>query len=71
MLGSLKKKLADYYTKESDNPLFLGLVCGFYPLVFYFSNNFFGINSFKHVLYFGSLFIAIPILYFLLLSLFF
>lgn len=71
MLKLLKKKLADYYSKKSDNPLFLGFVCGIYPLVFYFSNNFYAINSVKHILYFGSLFLVIPILYFVLLNLLF
>ncbi len=71
MLKTLKKKLDGYYKNDSDNPFFLGFICGFFSLVFYFSNNFFAINSLKHLTFIGSLFLGIPILYFVLLQLFF
>ncbi len=64
MLKRIKQKLSKYYAKETDNPFFLGLICGFYPFIFYYSNNFFAINSWGHLFYFLSFFIGIPILLF-------
>ena len=54
--------------KKDFNPLLVGLVCGFYPLVFYCSNNFWAVNSWQHLGYFLLFFIGIPILVFLALS---
>lgn len=57
------------YLKENFNPLLTGLICGFYPLVFYFSNNFSAINSWHHLAFFLLFFIGIPIAIFTLASL--
>ncbi|MDC8001647.1 hypothetical protein POV26_11410 [Aequorivita todarodis] len=57
------------YFKESLNPLLTGLIVGFYPLVFYFSNNFSAINSWEHLGFFLLFFIGIPIAVFSLASL--
>lgn len=51
------------------NPILTGLICGFYPLVFYYSNNFWAINSWSHFGYFLLVFIGIPIVFFGILSL--
>ena len=67
MFKRLKQNLSKYYTKETDNPFFLGLICGFYPFIFYYSNNFFAINSWGHLFYFFLFFIGIPILLFTVL----
>lgn len=56
------------YFKENFNPLLTGLICGFYPLVFYFSNNFSAINSWEHLGFFLLFFIGIPIVFFSIAS---
>jgi len=67
MLKRIKQKLSKYYAKETDSPFFLGLISGFYPFLFYYSNNFFAINSWGHLFYFLSFFLGIPILSFTIL----
>ena len=67
MLKRIKQKLSKYYAKENDSPFFLGLISGFYPFIFYYSNNFFAVNSWEHLFYFLSFFIGIPVLLFLAL----
>ncbi len=66
-MGNFLKK----YFKENFNPLLTGLICGFYPLVFYFSNNFSAINSWEHLGFFLLFFIGIPIAVFSIASLIF
>lgn len=51
------------------NPLLTGLICGFYPLVFFYSNNFAEVNSWGHLGYFFLFFIGIPIVIFSAFSL--
>jgi len=55
-------------TNLKFNPLLTGLICGLYPLIFYFSNNFPEINTWEHFGYFSLIFIGIPLVIFLLLS---
>ncbi|WP_310990988.1 hypothetical protein [Aequorivita marina] len=57
------------YFKQPVNPGITGLICGFYPFVFYFSNNFSAINSWEHLGFFFLFFIGIPIVVFSLASL--
>lgn len=49
---------------KTFNPIIIGLICGFYPLVFYYSNNFWAINSWQHFGYFLMVFMGIPIVVF-------
>lgn len=51
--------------------IFLGVICGSYPLLFYYSNNYSSINSVDHIQYFLLVFIGIPVAVFLILELFF
>lgn len=51
------------------NPLIVGVICGIYPLLFYYSNNFSAINSWEHLGYFCGFFLGIPVLFFLILKL--
>lgn len=53
------------------NSIILGLLCGFYPLVFFYSNNFWAVNSWKHFGYFSLVFLGIPVAVFLLLNIIF
>lgn len=57
--------------KGNLNPLIVGLICGFYPLVFYCSNNFWAVNSWNHLWFFLLFFIGIPVSVFTFLSLLF
>ncbi len=63
------KKWVQNNISETENPLLLGFVSGFYPFIFYYSNNFFAINSWGHLLYFVSFFIGISTLLFLITNL--
>jgi hypothetical protein len=55
-------------TNLKFNPLLTGLICGLYPLTFYYSNNFPEINTWEHFGYFSLIFIGIPLVIFILLS---
>ncbi len=50
------------------NPVLTGLICGFYPMVFYCSNNFWAVNSWNHFWFFLLSFIGISIAIFLAVS---
>ena len=58
------KGVIAFLSRHSKHPLILGLVCGGYPLLFYYSNNFSSINSWEHLRYFTLVFLGIPILVF-------
>ena len=49
----------------------IAFICGFYPLIFYVSNNFYAVNSWGHLAYFTAFFIGLSVAYFGLLELFF
>ena len=49
----------------------IAFICGFYPLVFYCSNNFYAVNSFGHLAYFTAFFIGLSVAAFGLLEVFF
>lgn len=52
----------NFLQKKSLKPILLmGIATGIYPLLFYYSNNFSLINSWKHVAFFIGLFICFPI----------
>lgn len=55
------EKSTSKISNKSFNPLWMGLICGFYPLVFYYSNNFWAINSWEHFGYFTLFFIGISL----------
>lgn len=58
-LGS-KQKFNDFLINSKDYPLLVGFVSGFYPLVFFYSNNYESINSGQHLLFFSFLFLVVP-----------
>lgn len=63
--------ILSHQQKKLFNPVLIGLICGFYPFIFYYSNNFWAINSWPHAGYFLLIFIGIPILFFSAVYLFF
>lgn len=50
--------------KPKFNPVVTALICGWYPLVFYFSNNYSAINTWEHLGFFALFFIGIPLVVF-------
>lgn len=60
MKFGIKEKFNDFLSNSKDYPLLVGFMSGFYPLVFYYSNNYEYINSFKHLLFFVFLFLIVP-----------
>lgn len=61
-------KILSNARKKSFNPILIGLICGFYPFIFYYSNNFWAINSWKHLGYFLLIFMGIPVVVFSVFS---
>lgn len=57
---NLKENLNGFLNNGKDYPLLVGFLSGFYPLVFYYSNNYESINSFQHLLFFVLIFLLIP-----------
>lgn len=53
-----------FFEDASNNPIFIGLGVGFYPLVFYYSRNFGMVNSWEQFGYFLVLFLFFPIVFF-------
>ena len=56
--------------KLKDNkwlPLVLGLASGLYPVIFYYSNNYSLINTWKHLGFFICLFLFVPVAFFFVL----
>ncbi len=62
MINKLKKAILNVIKGEKDVPLLAGFVSGFYPFLFYFSNNFTATNSIEHLITFLILFLIVPVL---------
>jgi hypothetical protein len=60
MKFNFKKGIDDFINNEKDYPILVGFFSGFYPLIFYYSNNYEAINSLKHFLFFCFLFLVVP-----------
>ncbi|CAD0005957.1 hypothetical protein [Flavobacterium salmonis] len=57
---NIKEKFDGFINNDKDYPFLVGFLSGFYPLVFFYSNNFEDINSLRHVVYFSFLFLILP-----------
>lgn len=62
MQFDIRKKFENFLNNQKDYPLLVGFVSGFYPMVFYYSNNFESINSWSHLGFFSFVFLIIPTL---------
>ncbi len=62
--------MIDFFDRK-NGVFWIALICGFYPLVFYYSNNFYAVNSFGHLGYFILFFIGLSLAGFILIELFF
>jgi hypothetical protein len=60
MKFNFKEKVNDFLNDSKDYPILVGFFSGFYPLVYYYSNNYESINSYQHLLYFIFLFLVLP-----------
>lgn len=60
MKFSIKEKFNDFLNNSKDYPLLVGFISGFYPMVFFYSNNYESINSYQHLFYFIFLFLVVP-----------
>ena len=58
------KKISTFFDAHSKNPVLLGLICGIYPFLFYYSNNYSSINSGEHLRFFILVFLGIPVIVF-------
>lgn len=65
MLNNLRNIVLKFTESKKDVPLLAGFVCGFYPLIYYYSKNFNLKNSIEHLIYFTSVFILCSIIVFL------
>lgn len=57
---NIKEKFNDFLNNSKDYPLLVGFIAGFYPIVFYCSNNYESVNSYQHLLFFSFLFLLVP-----------
>ena len=71
MKFNIKEKFNDFINNNKDYPILTGFVVGFYPLIFFYSNNFETINSFQHLLFFCFLFFITPIVFIFVIYRFF
>ncbi|MEM7185190.1 MAG: sulfatase-like hydrolase/transferase [Bacteroidota bacterium] len=62
--------MIEFFNKKKGL-FWIAFICGFYPLVFYVSNNFYAVNSWGHMAYFALFFIGLSVLYFALVEAFF
>jgi len=60
MNSGIKTQFDNFIKGEKDYPLLVGFLSGFYPMVFYYSNNYEFANSYQHLIFFSFLFLIIP-----------
>jgi hypothetical protein len=60
MKFNIKERFNHFINGSKDYPLLVGFLSGFYPMVFYYSNNFESINSIEHLVFFSFLFLFTP-----------
>lgn len=60
MINYIKDKIIIFFNNSKDYPFLVGFFSGFYPLVFFYSNNYESINSLKHFIFFVFLFLLLP-----------
>lgn len=65
MLERFKKKIQSFITSKKDAPFLAALICGLTPMLFYYSNNYWAVNSWSHVLFFSTCFIGVSFLVYL------
>lgn len=69
-----KKKqslLNNFLSNNKQYPVLAAIAAGLYPVLFYFTNNYTIVNTWGHVVFFSFIFLALPIVLFVLLNYFF
>ena len=62
--------MVEFFNRK-NGVFWIAFICGFYPMVFYCSNNFYAVNSLEHLGYFILFFIGLSVICFCLIELFF
>ena len=68
MKFNIKESFNDFLNNSKDYPILAGFSVGFYGMVFYFSNNFDLVNSWKQTLFFFFNYIVFSVAIFFILS---
>ena len=66
-----KKKhgiLKNFLNSNKEYPVLAAAAAGLYPLIFYYSRNFTMVDSWEHLGYFLTLFVLLPIVFFILID---
>jgi len=71
MMNRLKKQIDTFINSEKDTPYLAALISGLTPMLFYYANNYWAVNSWSHLLFFSFVFIGISFLIYTLLYLVF
>jgi len=58
MLEKLRKRLLAFIESDKDVPLLAGFICGLYPFLFFYSNNYTSASSWKHAGFFFLLYVG-------------
>ncbi len=66
MIDKLKKTISNFTKSDKDVPVLIGFIVGFYPFIYYYSENFYAKNSLEHLLFFSLFFIGSSLVIFLL-----
>lgn len=62
MFENLKVKFNSFLNSGKDYPLLVGFIAGLYPLLFFYSNNYASVNSFRHFLFYLFIFVGISVI---------
>uniref|UniRef100_UPI0025FC8DF1 hypothetical protein n=1 Tax=uncultured Flavobacterium sp. TaxID=165435 RepID=UPI0025FC8DF1 len=52
MFEKLRNRLTAFFDNPKDVPLLAGFICGLYPFLFFYSNNYTSVNSWSHAGFF-------------------
>lgn len=67
-IANLKSKITSFVTSDKDYPIVAAIGAGLYPFLHNYNSNFTLVNSWSQLLFFLTMFIALPIVVFLLMS---
>ncbi|WP_299118700.1 sulfatase-like hydrolase/transferase [uncultured Winogradskyella sp.] len=71
MVNRLKKQIDNFINSENHAPYLAALISGLTPMLFYYANNYWAVNSWSHLLFFSLVFIGSSFLIYTLLYLVF
>ena len=62
MINQIKKRLDTFINSENDTPYLAALISGLTPMLFYYANNYWAVNSWPHLLFFSVVFLGSSLL---------